>query len=236
MHLSNFNSYNIHLSAVAKPLKQHFPAAWLLSGKHQPQSFQPLGKQEKKHGNTGLLPRLMYPSVPLSRVCVLDVFCVSIHPQPWLPPRFLWLSFLRDVFSIVIHARPKAECIKATAGWEGGGGGRQYLPLLELILQIASESLPSHSSGALSVDVPGGAGAGEALVSPSCSLQGALPLERLGWGGCGRMLTRRVPRDVGKARLCDGLAPLGRAVGKPVPGRSCSRGSRIPRSPVSPLQ
>lgn len=146
MHLSNFSFYKTHLSAVTKPLKQHFPASWLLPGKQQPQGFRPLGKQEKNHGNTGLLPCPVHSSVPLSWF----VFSVFSRFQS-LPGRALCVSFLRDGFSIVIHAGPKAECIKATVGT----GRQQYLPLLELILQIASRSLPSHPFGALPWMFPG---------------------------------------------------------------------------------
>lgn len=41
-----------------------------------------IGKTRKNHGDRRLLPRLMCPWVPLSKFCVLGVFCVSIHPQP----------------------------------------------------------------------------------------------------------------------------------------------------------
>lgn len=102
--------------------------------------------------------------------------------------------------------------------------------LLQLILQIRSFLVHLGHFRGCSRRRRGRRGAGLTLGSWG-SLQGALPLEQVGWGRSTRGLTRRVSRDVGKAGPVQGwagLAPSGRAAG------NLAQGGAAPAAPASP--
>lgn len=87
-----------------------------------------------------------------------SVFSVFLSiPSPLCHCALCGRAFSRMAFPLSLTQGQRQNALKPL-------GGRRYSRLLELILQISSHSLPAHPFGALSVDVPGGTGGGEALV------------------------------------------------------------------------
>lgn len=225
----NSNFYHIHLSAVAS--KAALPCCTVPTREATTIMHLAIGKARKTHGNTGLLPLLMHPSVPLSRFCVLGVFCVSTHPQPRCCRALCSRAFSGMAFPLSSAQGQRQNALKPPAG-----GAAVFASLAV----NSPNSLLSRSFGALPWMLPAAQGEARRWFDPR--LMGFTARSfAFRAGGMGKKCKRAHPEGVqgrGKSRPCAGLGwtcSLGEGSGKPGPGRSCSRGSRIPRSPSSLL-
>lgn len=156
MHLSNSNFYRIHLSAVAS--KAALPCCTAPTREATTTMHPAIGKTRKTHGNTGLLPLLMHPSVPLSRFCVLGVFCVSTHPQPRCCRALCGRAFSGMAFPLSSAQGQRQNALKPPAG------GAAVFASLAVNSPNRFPFAPFSFIWGTSVDAPGGAGGGEALV------------------------------------------------------------------------